>query len=213
MKAVIIDQNLNEAQKLENLCKVHLPFISEVASFSKVESLRKSLEVDLIYLKVDHGMNSQLHTINQSKNKNCAIILIIDDEEYAMTAFKHQVDGCLMQPIEVEELIKVSTSIKNRYRIEQDAEELKHFQKLINDGPLNKIALSTLEGYTFVAFDDIVRCEAQGNYTNVYFFDGSFLMLTKTLKHYDQILENKGFIRLHKTHLVNKKYIRSFTKG
>jgi len=92
-------------------------------------------------------------------------------------------------------------------------EEYAHFKDLIDSGQINRIALTTLDGFVIVHYSDIIRCEANGNYTSVYFHDGSFLMLTKTLKHYASRLEQNGFFRVHKTHLVNLDYIRSYVKG
>ena len=88
-----------------------------------------------------------------------------------------------------------------------------HFKELIEQGHINRIALTTLDVYVIVHYNDIIRCEANGNYTSIYFHDGSFLMLTKTLKHYTARLEPHGFFRVHKTHLVNLNFIRSYIKG
>ena len=77
----------------------------------------------------------------------------------------------------------------------------------------NKIALPITEGFILVKPEEIVRCEAQGGYTQVFLKDESSLLITKTLKHYDEILEDFNFFRIHKSHLVNLKYVRKFIKG
>jgi len=78
---------------------------------------------------------------------------------------------------------------------------------------IQKIALATIDGYTFVRLEHIIRCEAQGNYTSVYLHDGKAVLITKTLKHYDDLLVSKGFFRIHKSHLINLHSVRRFLKG
>jgi len=64
-----------------------------------------------------------------------------------------------------------------------------------------------------VGFNEIVRCEAQGNYTDVRLANGSSLLITKTLKHYEDILIMDNFFRVHKSHLVNLDFVRRYVKG
>lgn len=218
MHTIIIDEdgNSNGAKLLKSLCVEHIPYLKEVHTYSSIAEAETRLlenKLDLVFLISNSKFQDHLQVINHFKSKECALIAVLSNEENALTAFKQNVDACLLMPIDSNALISTVNEVRSRFGLEKEQEKIQHFKDLIDHGPLNKIALATLEGYTFVFFDDIVRCEAQGNYTNVYFFDGSFLMLTKTLKHYDSILTEKGFVRLHKTHLVNTKYIRTFTKG
>ena len=78
---------------------------------------------------------------------------------------------------------------------------------------VNKLALSTTDGFSFVNYDDIVRCEAEGNYTKVVLNNGEYHLITKTLKHYEDILTPRSFFRVHKSHLINLKYVRRFIRG
>ena len=59
---------------------------------------------------------------------------------------------------------------------------------------------------------DIVRCESNGNYTTFYFKDGQKLLVTKTLKEYDQMLSEYKFARVHQSHLINAQQIKEFVK-
>ena len=80
-------------------------------------------------------------------------------------------------------------------------------------GSIQKIALPPLDGFTFVGYNEIVRCEAQGNYTDVRLSDGRSLLITKRLKHYEDILINDDFFRVTKSHLVNLNFVRRYVKG
>jgi len=60
--------------------------------------------------------------------------------------------------------------------------------------------------------DQIVRCEADGNNKRFVLASGEKVFVTKTLKQFDQLLENHGFVRVHQSHLVNFRYVRGFEK-
>ena len=75
-----------------------------------------------------------------------------------------------------------------------------------------KIVLSTAEMIHVISVDDIVRCESDNYYTFFYFVDGRKLLVSKTLKENEELLSQYNFIRPHKSHLVNIKFIKSYIR-
>lgn len=71
----------------------------------------------------------------------------------------------------------------------------------------NKITIATTAGLFFFSPDEIVRLEACSNYTNIYFSNKKKMLTSKVLKDYAAVLEPMGFVRTHRTHLVNKQHI------
>jgi two-component system LytT family response regulator len=67
--------------------------------------------------------------------------------------------------------------------------------------------LPTKEGVHFLIPHEIISCEAVGNYTKFFVEKGRTYLISKTLGEYDTLLTPHNFIRTHKTHLVNKKFI------
>ena len=76
-----------------------------------------------------------------------------------------------------------------------------------------KLALSTSDGIWMVKVSDIVRLEGDGNYTKIYFRNGNFLHISKTLKIFEALLVDYKFDRIHKSHLVNLHYIKRYYKN
>jgi two-component system LytT family response regulator len=76
-----------------------------------------------------------------------------------------------------------------------------------------KIVLSTSEKINVVKVDDIIRCESDNYYTMFYFTNSKKLLVSKTLKEQEELLSEYNFIRPHKSHLVNVKYIKSYLKS
>ncbi|MGZ4118274.1 MAG: LytR/AlgR family response regulator transcription factor, partial [Bacteroidia bacterium] len=86
-------------------------------------------------------------------------------------------------------------------------ESLKNHQK-----PHERLALHTQDKIHIVNINDVLRCESNVNYTEFYFSNGKKLLVTKTLKDFEDLLNDQGFYRVHQSHLVNTKYIKEFVK-
>ncbi|MEZ5195632.1 MAG: LytTR family DNA-binding domain-containing protein [Bacteroidales bacterium] len=84
---------------------------------------------------------------------------------------------------------------------------------LSNKNSFEKIALPTLDGIIFVKIKDIVRCESDNNYTNIFNSNGEKIIVSKTLKEYDEMLTPFNFFRIHKSSLINLAYLSKYKKG
>jgi len=79
--------------------------------------------------------------------------------------------------------------------------------------PIKKLAVSTTENLTLLNIQDIMRCESKRNYTFIYMTGGKKLIASKTLMDYETILMNHGFLRIHKSHLININYMDKYIKS
>ena len=76
-----------------------------------------------------------------------------------------------------------------------------------------KIAINTAESLIVVNVNDIVRCESKRNYTELHFHDKKTILVSRTLKDFDELLEPYQFWRIHKSHLINLNYLDKFVKS
>ena len=113
-----------------------------------------------------------------------------------ISSFPTKRDNC-----EIKALQQCINRLENEIsRLTSDSE---HFRMLI---PANA-------GYSYVALDDVVYFKAAGNYSHVYFSDGTRSMLSKTIKSIHQSIYTNSLIRCHQSYLINKKYIRHISDG
>ena len=72
--------------------------------------------------------------------------------------------------------------------------------------------LSFIKGkkHVFVNTSNIIRLEAKSNYTYVFFKDQPPVLMAKVLRIYDEMLRPHGFIRTHRSHLINTDYVNDF---
>ena len=76
-----------------------------------------------------------------------------------------------------------------------------------------KIALPLANGYEFASIHEVMRCQAEGNYTRFYFIDGREVLVSKNLGHFEKILTGHFFVRIHRTHLINLAHLKGYIRG
>lgn len=215
MKCLIIDDEPKSRKVLRHLCNEYCPELEIVGLADSVkEGIKKidTLQPELIFLDIHMPVQSGFALLDHYKEQaDFSVIFTTAYDEYAIEAFRYSVVDYLQKPIDIEELQKaVKKTIAEKNLKPKQLSILKD-NLLIKQ--IKKIALTTLDGYTFVKFEDIIHCEAQGNYTYVYLRGGESVLITKTLKHYEDLLLPKGFLRVHKSHLINLHCVRKFLKG
>ena len=137
-------------------------------------------------------------------------------EQYAIKAIRFSALDYLLKPIEPQELMEAVRKVEDlkmarQQNIQENINVL--LENIQNPAESRKIILSTAEKIHVVDVDDIIWCESDNYYTKFFFLDGSRLLISKTLKENESLLRGHQFIRSHKSHLVNTKYIRGFVKS
>lgn len=80
--------------------------------------------------------------------------------------------------------------------------------------PNRKVALPTMEGFSFERVHLIVSLEAKGNYTCLHFLDGRQALVCKTLRDMEeQLADSRQFVRIHRSHTINLNHIQKYIKG
>ncbi|MEL6925423.1 MAG: LytTR family DNA-binding domain-containing protein [Bacteroidota bacterium] len=134
-------------------------------------------------------------------------------DQYALQAFKYSAIDYLLKPIDIDALVAAVEKVRRIKGISSYSDRYQLLKDMLASREINKIALTTQDGLHFVRYEDIIRLEASSNYTTFYLTNGSTLLITKTLGHYEELLLEKNFFRAHKSHLINLAYVRSFIKG
>lgn len=217
MKGIIVDDEARGRRMLKALCEEYcenLEIIGMAASVPEAKTLIDELKPDVVFLDIQMPVHSGFALLEYYESDiPFEVIFTTAHDQYALQAFKFSAVDYLLKPIEIDELIASVEKVQEIKGFVNSSNRLDLLKEALAAKSINKIALTTQDGFTFVKFEDIIRCEAQGNYTSVYLTDGSSLLITKTLRHYEDILEDKLFFRVHKSHLINLSYIRRFIKG
>ncbi len=212
IRAIIIEDIPEAREALVNDVKNHCPnidIVGEAGTVVGAAKLIRELKPDVVFLDVDLKDGTGFDLLEILSDFSFKIIFTTASDAHAIRAFRFSAIDYLLKPINVKEL-KEAVSRLDRESHEK-VDTLLHNISATNNP--DKLTLHNSDKILVSSLDDIIRCEADSNYTTFYFTDGSHFLVSKTLKRYDETLRDYGFVRVHQSHLVNMQHVRSFEKS
>ncbi len=213
---VIIDDEPRARETIKNMIMLYCPelqLVGEAANVADGVKLIKVQQPALVLLDIKMPDGTGFDLLKQLDSINFAIVFITAFDEYAIKAFKFSAVDYLLKPIDPDELISAIERVKSYKKndgidlslVLNNLRELKKENK--------KLVLKTSESIYVVGVQDIIRCEASGNYTYFYLTNEHPILVSHTLKYYEEILKDYNFIRTHQSHLVNIEHIKRYDRS
>lgn len=180
-----------------------------------VESGIKAIEEiqpDLVLLDIQMPDGNGFDVLRRVQYKKFEVIFITAFQEYAIQAIKFSALDYILKPIDMEELQSSVTRALDAIHEKVDESQFSVLQNNIQPNQKRKLVLKTLESIHVVDIDNIIRCEADKNYTSFFLADGKRILVSKTLKDYDTMLSGHSFFRAQQSHLININFIERYDK-
>lgn len=217
MKAVIIEEEERSRIVLQNLLETYCPeveVVGEVESVITGVKVVTSLQPDLLFLDVQIAGGTGFDVLEKLNDLKVSVIFTTAYDHYALKAFKFSAIDYLLKPIDIDELKAAVKKAAASNGKEEDQYKIKNLlSNLKNPGEDPVLLVSTLEAVEFVRIKDIVRCEAQGAYTQLFLRDAKPVMVSKVIKEFEFLLQEYGFYRVHQSHLINLEEVRKYVKS
>jgi len=206
LKVLIVDDELSARNRLNRILEQFLDKVVICGSTKSVsEAYDKILEEkpDLVFLDVEMPRESGFDLLEKFREIHFDIVFTTGYEGYAIQAIKFSALDYLLKPIKADEvLLAIEKSIKSGYKSRMNFYD-NLLKNLATDRENQSIILKENDRSTVVRIADIVRFESDRNYTQVCMKTGETVLLSKTLKIFDEMLKDHGFLRIHKSHLIN----------
>ena len=215
ISTIIIEQKKEARAELSSMISMHHPEISIISVFSSLpEALPSIGKSEPRLLMLDEEAVVELERLNHIAYNDYEMIYMCGSDACAERIDDTQFAGILSKPFKIEELEKLFSNLKTFFKLQR------HINRKLNElipksadlsmtGP-PKIILKSNRKLVVVPVNDIIRCEADKNYTYFYLNDGRKITIAKSLSGYAELLEKFNFVRTHKSHLVNLRYVRLF---
>jgi len=218
IRALIIDDEESAVNVLKLLLEKYVSEVGEiytaVGASAGINAINK-FKPALIFLDIEMPLVNGFQLLEKFPGHSFEIIFITAYDHYAIKAIKYSALDYLLKPIDTDEL---KTAIQRFLQKQGNHHQYKLYENLNYNLNLPatsskyRLALATTDGTFFYHCDEIIRCEAVGNYTRFILKDKKPLLTSHTLKEYDDLLAEQNFLRVHRAHLVNPGYITSFSK-
>lgn len=214
-KACIIDDDAFIRKSLQDYLSHTFPELLLVANcsdaYSGLEAIRR-FQPDLVFLDVEMPGLTGFEMLNKINSINFEIIFITAFDHYAIKAIRYSALDYLLKPIDPAELkIAIDRFREKKNLSVNPAPVLQNFISNLRAKTPDeyKLAIATSEGTLFLPIQDIIRLEAEGSYTTFHLLDKKKLLASRTLKDFADLLDERRFIRIHKSHVVNRQYVKS----
>lgn len=217
IKTVIVDDEKKARETIANILKLYCKnaiLVGQADSVVKAIELIDREKPQLVLLDINMPGASGFDLLKHYRAQGFKIIFITAYEEFAVKAFKFSALDYILKPVDPDELVVAIRKAEETLDKEQLELKLEAFLSNITDmsREVKKIVLKTAESIHVINVPDIVRCEADRNYTVFHISGGKKVLVSNTLKEYEEMLESYRFFRAHQSHLVNINYIERFEK-
>ena len=218
LKALLVDDEENNLNSLQFLLQNDCEGIEVAGTAKNAQQARNWLQynsADVVFLDINMPGENGFQFLSSLTSQPFKVVFVTAYNEYAMQAIKASAVDYILKPVNIEELQKAVEKVKrltgNQAAGEQSQQLLQHFLQTVNikNAP-KKIALPQLGGINFIEVEDIVSLQADSNYTIIHMKDMQKLVISKTLKDFEELLDASQFVRIHKSYIVNLKHIKEY---
>ena len=214
--AVLVDDEQGNRENLLRMLESYCPQIRISGICSSVLEARTVLaaaQPDILFLDICLGNDTGFNLLESLSDISFEVIFVTAYDRFAIQAIRFSALDYLLKPIDPEELTR---AVDKAVQIVLRKQENKRMQNLLANARTvdkqKKIALSVADKIEFVEIGTIVRCESESNYTTFFLQSGEKLIVSRTLKEFDDLLTPYNFLRVHQSHLINLDEIKSFIK-
>ncbi len=213
LNAVLIEDEASSREILQNYLSKYCPevqILGEAATIKEGISLINKHDLDVVFLDVEMPFGTGIDLLEQIPERDFETIFVTAYNHYAIDALNNHAAYYLMKPISIDELVKAVDYIK----------EIKEKESLLDNKVIQpklksvegKITIPQQDGFQVLNISDILYCKADDNYTEIY-LDKRKIVVSKTLKYFEEALQNFSFARIHKSFLVNVNEVVKYKKG
>ncbi len=215
IKAILIDDIEQARVTFKKDLEVYAPdveIIGEASGVVEGAKLLKTASPDILFLDIQMQDGSGFDLLDILPEIKFKIIFITASDAHAIKAFRYAAIDYLLKPVDPDELVAAMEKYRENQTDESEKYKLLNYSLKNSSKPNERLALHAQDKIHIIDIADILRCESNVNYTEFFFKDAKRIVVSKTLKEFEDILGDQGFYRVHQSHLVNTKMIKEFVK-
>jgi len=216
MKKVLIIDDENRTRSL--IAKMIDSFGFDVDTIPEGENVQSGIKAiekhnpDIVLLDIQMPDGTGFDVIRSIGNKNFEVIFITAHEEFAIKAIKFSALDYLLKPVDASELKAALEKALELVDSEKSNSQFDALHSNIQSNEKRRLVLKTQESVHVVDLEQIIRCEADRNYTSFFLKDNKKILVSKTLKEYETLLAAHNFLRVQQSHLINIDYVDRYDK-
>lgn len=214
MKTILIDDEkhalITLAHLLEQIDGVEI--LATIQDSTKAKEIIEKEKPDLVFLDVEMPKMNGFELLEQFDQLDFKVIFTTAYDQYAIKALKMNAFDYLLKPIDLEDLEGAVRKFREN-EILTNTDQVAHLSKF-SIGQMDKLALSTQKGLSFIKVNQIMYFSASGTYTYVFMDSGEKHLVSKPLSIFEDVfLDDDTFFRAHKSNLINLRFVKEYIRG
>ena len=215
LKSIIVEDEETSREILKNYLKKYCPNVEVVGEASNINDaleLIRNKSLDLVFLDVEMPYGNAFDLLDKVGDRDFETVFVTAYNHYAIEALNAHASYYLMKPISIDELIKAVDYVVE-IKTKEDALQDQILVPKTNNNVDGKITIPQQDGFEVLSTADILFCKADDNYTEIHLSTNKKKVVSKTLKYFEDTLQDSSFARVHKSYLVNVNEVVKYVKG
>jgi len=219
IKSILIDDEPRGLTSLQNLLEFHCPEVEVMQACRHTNDALSAIQrfnPELVFLDIAMPGKNGFELLEELPEINFEIIFVTAYSDYTTQALHLSAVDYLLKPVDEGLLVEAVKRAGKRIGTKYGQQPLDAFLHNIQQTAFPqkmKLCIPIIKGFQVVDIQNLLYIEADGNYSNLHFTDGSMICASKTIHEYEALLDDSNFVRVHKSHVVNLSHIVEYTKG
>ena len=219
IKSILIDDEPRGLTSLQKLLEINCPEVEVISCCSNAEEAKEKidqLQPQLIFLDIAMPGKTGFDLLKNLVKINFEIIFVTAHNNYMVQAFHFSAVDYLLKPVDDELLVEAVKRAGKRIEEKAGGQQIETFLHNIHHksgSQKMKLCIPSLKGFQVVEIQDIIYCEASSNYTNFHFTNRVIICASKPIHEYEALLEDRNFVRIHKSFMVNLEHVKEYIRG
>lgn len=219
IKAIIVDEDKSSIEHIQSL--LHKFFLNKILVVDQCHTVSDALDSvkrnspDLLFMDVKIQELTAFDLLKQLDIGVLEVIFITEHTDLAIEAIKYNALDYILKPLNVVTFLSAVKRYLKKVSASKNVDKIKLLLENLEGGNLGglRIPFPTETGYRLINVHSIIQCVANVNYCMIHLANDTSFIISKTLKYVEGILPSDLFLRSHKSHLVNRNYIREYNNS
>ena len=216
LRAILIDDDQSNLSALSEKLLKHCPQVEIIGRCDNGEEGIVAIESekpDVVFLDIEMPLMNGFVLLQQLKYRNFELIFVTAYDHYAIKAIRYSALDYLVKPVEIPDLKAAISKAEVNRNTRNSQMQMEFLLEHLNNKQPKRITIPASDGLRFINMEDIVYLEASNNYTNIYLSTNQKLLVSRTLKDFEDMLPSDTFLRIHHSTIINKFYVEKYIRG
>jgi two-component system, LytTR family, response regulator len=224
IRALIVDDEEAARDTLKFMLENYCQDIIVSGSAYSAENARAILakeQVDVIFLDINMSTESGFQFLESIDSSKYMFVFVTAYDQYALRALRASAVDYLQKPIDTFDLQQATEKLQKMKLVRSQLFQSSNpynlpLQSLVinttSKRGVKRLCLPGMQGFTIVEVNDILSLDADNNYTIFHLRDQRKIVVSKSIKEFEEVLDPSIFVRIHKSSIINLKYLKEFSK-